>query len=251
MLEAIVQLAQKAGEGILRHVPGTGARAKTDGSPVTAADLEANALIVEGLARIAPGVPVIAEESELPPYEARKGWKRFFLVDPLDGTKEFISGSKDFTVNIALIEDGVSRLGVICVPSRGLTYFAEEGRGAWRQSMATGERVRIHSSGVRADQPLRLLESRSHRAPALETFLAGLTISERLAVGSSYKFCVLAEGGGDLYARFSPTSEWDVAAGDCIFRNSVAEGAPPSPFRYNQPDLLNSAFAVGAINRRF
>jgi 3'(2'), 5'-bisphosphate nucleotidase len=248
MLDRLVTLAREAGELILQKNPFEDMREKEDGSPVTAADLAANDLIIKALKDIAPGYPVISEESALPPYDKRKDWPRYFLVDPLDGTRDYVAGSPDFTVNIALVERGRTRLAVICAPKHGSIYFAEKGRGSWKQPLAGGAPRRIYSSGAGPSSPLRVVESRNNPSPRLEQYLASYQVASRTKVGSSYKFCLVAEGAADLYARFTPTSEWDVAAGDCLFRNSVKTGHPESPFEFNKPELVCGAFVIGAVN---
>ena len=248
MCAAVCDIAAEAGRVVLRHYESPEARAavthKHDASPVTRADREARALIVRRLAALTPEVPVISEEEDLPPYETRREWRHFWLVDPLDGTKEFIRGLGEFTVNIALVEDGVPVLGVITAPALGVTYHASAGGGAWRR--ADGEApTRIYSSERPAELPRVVVESRSHPSAELEAYLATVAVERRVAVGSSLKFCWLAEGRVDLYPRFGPTMEWDVAAGDCIYRESGRWEANPSPLTYNKPGLRNAPFVLG------
>jgi 3'(2'), 5'-bisphosphate nucleotidase len=171
-------------------------------------------------------------------------------VDPLDGTKEFLARNGEFTVNIALIEDGEPVLGVINAPATGTIYAAERGSGAWRH--AAGVTERICGAGPRPlGAAVRVVESRSHPSRELEEYIATLGPVERIQLGSSLKFCRLAEGAADLYPRFGPTMEWDVAAGDCIYRNATPDGAPrPSPLRYNQPSLRTAQFVVGEVLRQ-
>lgn len=244
--EETVALALRAGEAILA-LRGKAARPelKSDGSPVTRADHAAAALILEGLRRLDPGVPIICEESGIPPYEERRGWERFWLVDPLDGTKEFIAGRSDFTVNIALIERSTPILGTVYAPALGVVYYAERGGGSWKRSDSTAP-VRLRSQLADPARPLRVAVSRSHGSPELDRFLAGLKVRERVAAGSALKFGLMAEGAADLYARLSPTMEWDTAAGDCVWRDSASEGRHYSPLVYNKPDLRNGGFVLGA-----
>ena len=245
-LERIVDVARRAG-ALTRDLQASGPRIarKADHSPVTDADTASERLILAELVRLDPSIPVVSEEAGIPPADVRRAWIRFWLVDPLDGTKEFIQGLPDYTVNIALIERGEPVMGVVGAPAQDVVYYAAKGEGSWRQTGAASP-VRIYARPPAPGTPLRIVESRSHPSPELETFLAGLPVAERLAVGSSIKFCRLAEGRADLYPRFGPVMEWDVAAGDCVFRNSSATGVPfHSPLRYGGPDLRIPGFVVG------
>jgi 3'(2'), 5'-bisphosphate nucleotidase len=244
-LERVLEIAAAAGAAIMPHYGATErVDVKVDGTPLTAADRAAHAVIAAELGRFAPGVPVISEEGEIPPYEVRRHWTKFWLVDPLDGTKEFVKHIGEFTVNIALIEDGVPSLGVVLAPALGLTYFAAQGQGAWRQT-GDGRPERIYG---RPPSPgsTRVVESRSHPSAALEAFIATLGPVTRERLGSSLKFCRVAEGGADVYPRFGPIHEWDVAAGDCVYRYSGPDGTVrPSPLIYNQPTLTLTGFVIG------
>jgi len=244
-LARLVALAEAAGDATLAHYhAGVAVTQKGDRGPVTAADHAAHAVIVAELARWDPAIPVISEEGVIPDAEARRGWTRFWLVDPLDGTKEFIHRNGEFTVNVALIDHGEPVLGVIHAPALGTTWSAGRGLGAWKQERG-GLPAPISSTPPAPGRPLRVAESRSHPSPELEAWLATVPVAERVAAGSSLKFCWVAEGKADVYPRFGPTMEWDVAAGDCIFRHS-GRGAPRrSPLVYNQPDLRNPGFILG------
>jgi len=248
-LESVVDIARQAGREILARAGSRDAPdVKADGSPVTDCDRAAHAYIVEALARLDASIPIVSEESGVPSPQTRADWTRFWLVDPLDGTKEFIAGLPDYTVNIALIEvangHGEPVLGVVHAPAMGVTYWAARGTGAWRQQ-GDAAAVRIWSRPPAAGAPLRLIESRSHRSPDLDAFASRWPVSERIAVGSAIKFCWIAEGRADAYPRFTPIMEWDVAAGDCVFRQSGAAGALYSPLAYNHPDLRLPGFVVG------
>lgn len=248
-LPEVVALAEAAGRAIeaVRAAGTADASAKADGSPLTRADRDAHAVIAAGLAALAPGVPVVSEEGHHGSAEQRASWTRFWLVDPLDGTKEFLAGRPEYTVNIALIDGGVPVLGVVHVPRDGTTYFAARGAGAWRQRPGAAA-VRIFATPPPPGAGIRIAESRSHGSPELESVLAGYRVRERLAIGSSLKFCLVAEGSADCYIRLGPTMEWDVAAGDAIFRWAVAGEVPhPSPLVYNKPDLRNGAFSLGFL----
>ena len=177
-------------------------------------DLAAEAVLHDGLKALHPAIPYLSEEHEIAPYEVRRRWSRYWLVDPLDGTKEFVDRTGEFTVNVALIEGGEPVLGAVAAPAAGLLYYARAGEGAWKREGGDPPR-RLRSTLSSPSDPLRVVESRSHPSPALEAFLAPLTVVERVKSGSSPKFCVVAEGGADVYPRLGPTMEWDVAAGDC------------------------------------
>jgi 3'(2'), 5'-bisphosphate nucleotidase len=245
-LQRLCGVARMAGREIMRHYGTTAAwRQKADASPVSIADVAAQRVIVEALTAWDPTIPIVAEESTLPPATLRATWRRYWLVDPLDGTKEFLARNGEFTVNIALIDEGAPVLGVVLAPAFDLTYCAGRGLGAWRQR-GVSLPERISSGRWRAGQPARVVESRSHPSPELEAFLASIPVTERVRLGSSLKFCRVAEGSADLYPRFGPMMEWDVAAGDCVYRNSAAVGERPSPLRYNSTDLRVPGFVVGS-----
>ncbi len=222
----------------------TWVRTKADGSPVTGVDLAADAILRDGLNALDPRIPYLSEEHEIAPYEVRRRWSRYWLVDPLDGTKEFVDRTGEFTVNVALIEDGEPTLGVVAAPAAGLLYYARAGEGAWKRE-GDGPPRRLRSTLSGPSDPLRVVESRSHPSAALEAFLEPLNVVERIKSGSSLKFCVVAEGRADVYPRLGPTMEWDVAAGDCVHRNSGHPEPHPGTLRYNKPSLRNGSFVVG------
>ena len=244
---SIIELVREAGRAIMLHY-GTpaGAEEKADRSPITLADRAAHEILVDGLHRLDPSTPVISEEGTLAPMEERRTWRRFWLVDPLDGTKEFIKRRDEFTVNVALIEDGEPVLGVVLAPALDLLYWAVKGEGAWRQQGGAGVPAeRIVSRTPPPGTPLVVVESLSHPSPELEEYLATIPVASRVKAGSSLKFCWVADGRADLYPRLGPTMEWDVAAGDCIYRQSGEAGERSSPLTYNKPDLRNASFVIG------
>ncbi len=249
--EALCALARRAGAAILEvyHRPDFGIESKADDSPLTAADRKSHAVIDAGLRELDPAIPVLSEEGRDIPYAERRQWRRFWLVDPLDGTKEFIKRNGEFTVNIALIEDGRPVLGVIYAPALDLLYFGARGAGGWRQD-AAGD---VQTLGVRApeaDAGHAVVKSRSHPSGALAEYLEGVQVAESVPVGSSLKFCVVAEGRATLYPRFGPTMEWDTAAGQAIVEAAggrvVTARDPEVPLRYNKEDLHNDFFIVSA-----
>ncbi|MEZ5416785.1 MAG: 3'(2'),5'-bisphosphate nucleotidase CysQ [Vicinamibacterales bacterium] len=245
-LPRVVRLAEEAGRVILATPRRPGDEAiKGDGSPVTQADRAAHAVIDAGLRAFAPAVPILSEEGRHAPFDTRAGWVTFWLVDPLDGTKEYLKALPDYTVNIALVHDGVPVLGVVHAPARGVTYAAAEGLGSWRT--ADGESTRLVARPPAPGRPVRIAESRSHPSPETEAFLAPYRAIERVATGSSLKFCLVADGTADAYVRLGPTMEWDVAAGDAVVR-WASEGAPtPSSLVYNTPSLRNRPFVIGYL----
>lgn len=220
MLEQICQLARVAGDAIMQVYNGVqpmDIERKADDSPVTAADLAAHKVIVAGLNNLTPDVPVLSEEDP-PGWEIRQHWQRYWLVDPLDGTKEFIKRNGEFTVNIALIEKGKPVLGVVYAPAIGVLYSAAEGK-AWKEE--GGNKTQIH---VRDARPPLVVSSRSHfdKDEELKEYIQQLGEHQTTAIGSSLKFCLVAEGKAQLYPRFGPTNIWDTGAGHAV---AIAAGA--------------------------
>ena len=226
-------------------------RAKADDSPLTAADLAAHELIVAALGALAPSLPVLSEEAAVQrPAAERARWSRYWLVDPLDGTREFLGGNGEFTVNIALIDAHTPVLGVVHVPVRGISYQGLPGQGAWREEGATRSPIRVAPA---SRVPVRVVGSRSHRGDSLERFLARAGEHELLPVGSSLKLCLVAEGAADVYPRLGPTSEWDTAAAHAVVLGAGGTVCALSgePLRYNTgAGLLNPHFvAYGPADR--
>ncbi len=227
LMAPVVALALQAGEAILPFWrAGVEVTAKSDDSPVTAADLAAHHLIVAGLTALEPSIPVLSEEDADIPQSVRAGWQRWWLVDPLDGTKEFISGSEEFTVNIALIENGRVVFGVVTMPTNGRFYVGGAGFGAWRGDEG-GTPTAIQVRDVPAPgEAFTVVASRRHSSPEQERLLAGLSASlgelQLANIGSSLKFCLLAEGAADCYPRLAPTSQWDTAAAQGVLEGAGA-----------------------------
>jgi 3'(2'), 5'-bisphosphate nucleotidase len=247
MINKIIKTAKEAGEEILNYYSGDiEVYTKEDNTPLTQADLASQKVIIDTLEAVDPDTPIISEEAEIPSYEDRKSWNKFWLIDPLDGTKEFIKGNGEFTVNIALIEQGEPVLGVLYIPAQEKLYYAQKGKGSFCQQ-GTGKQEQIFSSPADRSKPLKVAVSRSHRSESLEHNLnqQGIRVDEFISAGSSLKFCLVAEGKADIYPRTGPTMEWDVGAGDCIFRCSAKDGQHESPLRYNKTDLKNEGFMIG------
>jgi 3'(2'), 5'-bisphosphate nucleotidase len=243
----VVGLVREAGRATMTYYgapESAGVREKEDRSPVTLADEVAHGILVEGLRRLNPSTPVVSEEAAADDFETRRSWRRFWLVDPLDGTKEFIKRRAEFTVNVALIEDGEPVLGVVGAPALDLVYWAVKGGGAWREEKGAPAE-RIYSDAPAPGAPLTVVESLSHPSQELEEYLKTIPVGRRVKAGSSLKFCWVAEGKADVYPRLGPTMEWDVAAGDCVYRQSGRDGERPSPLTYNKPDLRNPSFLIG------
>jgi 3'(2'), 5'-bisphosphate nucleotidase len=244
---AVADLAREAGQATLPYYEGQIAsevREKDDRTPVTLADEVAHQILVQGLHQLDPDTPVVSEEADIASYEIRRSWSRFWLVDPLDGTKEFIKRRAEFTVNVALIENGEPVLGVVLAPALDLLYWAAKGEGAWKEERPSLPE-RIYSRRPEPGQALTVVESLSHPSAELEDYLRTIPVAQRVKAGSSLKFCWVAEGRADIYPRLGPTMEWDVAAGDCIFRQSGRNGERSSPLSYNKPDLRNPSFVIG------
>ncbi|MCP5163230.1 MAG: 3'(2'),5'-bisphosphate nucleotidase CysQ [Hahellaceae bacterium] len=256
-VRSIEGIAREAGKAILEvyHAQGNfGIETKEDDSPVTRADYAAHKVIAEGLRQITPEIPLLSEEGVLPSFDIRRGWSRYWLVDPLDGTKEFISQNGEFTVNIALIENGVPILGVVYAPVLDVLYCGVSGQGAWLNKNGASKAIRVVPVNQRA--PVRVVASRRHGAEALEGMLgraAQLFPSvTRVNMGSSLKICLIAEGLADWYPRLAPTSEWDTAAAQAILEAAGGLLCDESmqPLRYNTKDsLLNPWFhAMGDVS---
>lgn len=260
LLEQVIGICERAGEAILEVYNDSAeleVNTKVDDSPVTAADLAAHRVLAPALAELVEGVPVLSEEQEMPAFEERSRWQRYWIVDPLDGTKEFIRRNGEFTVNVALIENGEPVLGVVYVPVLNITYAGckgSDGANTAFKRTAAGERpIRVRSVRARLDagEAVELVASRSHGAGAVDALLE--RIEGKLGrtglknMGSSLKLCLVAEGAADLYPRLAPTCEWDTAAAQAVVE--AAGGTVVDDqfelLRYNRKDsLLNPHFYV-------
>lgn len=250
---ALIDLARRAGDAILEiYRTDFDVETKDDTSPLTQADLAAHRVILDGLQALDPGTPVLSEESLPPDFETRRHWPRYWLVDPLDGTREFVNRNGEFTVNIALIENNEPVFGVVGVPVQGLVYMGDV--AAQRAEKHGPEGVEpLRTRPLDPARPLTVVASRSHGGERLEVFLERLAETfagvERTPVGSSLKLCILAEGRADLYPRLGPTSEWDIAAAHAVL---VAAGGDlwalgGDPITYNRKEsLLNPDFIAVA-----
>ncbi|WP_029922993.1 3'(2'),5'-bisphosphate nucleotidase CysQ [Nevskia soli] len=262
MIDQLIGIALQAGAAILpvyERMKPEEATLKGDGSPVTVADALAESIILEQLGSLAPQIPVVAEESVAAGRIPQTAGKPFFLVDPLDGTKEFLSRNGDFTVNIALIEDGVPVLGVVYAPAIGELYAGGVGQGARRALVKDGKRGPWTEIHVRPVPPggIKVQASRSHLTEETKTFIERFKVAEFVSAGSSLKFCRVAAGEADLYPRLARTMEWDTAAADAVLRAAGGkvldmEGRPLAYGKRNQPtdsDFANGWFvATGTLD---
>ena len=243
-LDELTGITMQAAAAILDFATDAGVRSKADGSPVTAADEAAEAIICDGLKRLAPDVPVISEEHAAREKPKPIAGGSYFLVDPLDGTREFIAGRDEYTVNIALMTDGAPLLGIICAPALGIFWRGVVGRGADRILAAdTGMPISIHTRR-RPESETVVMVSRSHLEARTKSYVDGLPGTKLVQSGSSIKFCRLAEGFADLYPRLAPTHDWDIAAGHAILK--AAGGSVTAPdgraLVYGTDALLIPAF---------
>lgn len=249
----VVDIAKQAGQAILDvYVQDFEVITKEDKSPLTQADQNANTIIVEALQKHYPTIPIISEENKMVSYEVRKYWTRFWLVDPLDGTKEFIKKNGEFTVNIALIEDGCPVFGVVHIPATGVTFYGVVGQGSYCIQPGK-EAVELPHTPIPYAQKdhVVVVASRSHLTQETEDFVADLKAKGKqvdyLSSGSSLKFCLVAEGKADVYPRFGPTMEWDTAAAHAVALGAgrhVYKAGTAEPLTYNKEDLLNPWFIV-------
>jgi 3'(2'), 5'-bisphosphate nucleotidase len=249
--QAICSLAQTAGQQILQwyHLPtdeGVQLANKPDDSPLTRADLAAHDCIAQGLRRLTPNIPVVSEEDAASQAQ-RLQHPRYWLIDPLDGTREFLARNGQFTVNLALIESGISVWGVVHAPVSGLTYWGGAGLGAWRQQaqVTTSIQAMPHRDPAK---PCRILASKSHLNDATRQFIDQVQPHVLLQVGSSLKFCQMAEGLADVYPRLSPTCEWDTAAAQAVLEGAggAVLNLQGQPLRYGKADIYNPQFLACA-----
>lgn len=251
LLPRVVTLARDAGKAILKVYCAVNPEVtyKPDNSPLTQADIASHHVILDGLAQLAPEWPALSEESAETPFELRKSWKYFWMVDPLDGTKEFLRQNGEFTVNIALIEFNIPILGVVYAPAIDKLYFAARMAGAYKVDRGITSRIKATSA---AKTTTRVVVSRSHRAGEedLDGIIGAKQNCEFIVMGSSLKFCLVAEGAADVYPRAGPTTEWDTAAAQCILEEaggSVSD-LDGNSMNYNKPALLNPGFLARGMN---
>ena len=246
LIEKVCAIACKAGAAIMEVYSGDfNVENKSDNSPLTVADRLSHEIITRDLQNLSRDIPVLSEEGKDIPYETRKNWKYFWLIDPLDGTKEFIKRNGEFTVNIALVDGNSPVLGVVQVPAQNKLFCGVVGKWTFvREGDGAPLPIRVRSADLSAG--LTVIMSRSHPSPELEGYLKNMKVAQALAVGSSLKLCAIAEGKADLYPRLGPTMEWDTAAGQAVVEAAGGSVMTPEgmPLTYNKKNLLNPYFVV-------
>jgi 3'(2'), 5'-bisphosphate nucleotidase len=248
MTKAIIPVLRAAGEAIItiyNDEDSFHTKYKADRSPLTAADMRSNQIICDSLRELYPDIPIISEENQPAEYGTRATYKKFFLLDPLDGTKEFIKRNGEFTINLAYLEEGVLKAGYVHVPVSKKTYFGEKFEGAWRLSPDDILSPLLSQSFSLNDPGIKVVASRSHRDPRTDKIISLLHHPEIVSIGSALKFIKLAEGEAHFYPRLAPTMEWDTAAAQCIVEESggsVIRFDNRQPVNYNKPDLLSPYF---------
>ena len=252
-IDFLVSLAQKAGDAIMEvYKRDFSVETKDDNSPLTEADKKSNEVILTGLKEKYPTIPFISEENKLTPYSERKDWKTFWLIDPLDGTKEFIKKNGEFTVNIALIENGIPVVGVVYVPAQNKTYYGVKGEGSFKLEGRNAQPASIlNKQHYSTKNKVVVVGSRSHLDENTLAFVEQLKAEgkevEFNSSGSSLKFCLVAEGKADVYPRFAPTMEWDTGAAQAVVLyagKNVFDRNTGQPLKYNKENLLNPFFIV-------
>ncbi len=254
LLDRIIELSITAGDAILEiynDEAGFNTEIKSDNSPVTDADKAAHNVLYDALISIDANVPVLSEEGDLPHYDTRSSWDMYWIIDPLDGTKEFIKRNGEFTVNVALIHRGVPVLGVVHVPVLNVTYAGTAGLGAFKIDADGEKTIQVSKAPEKDIGPVRVVASRSHGSEAVEKCIANLEkyfgMVEKKSMGSSLKLCLIAEGEADIYPRLALTSEWDTAAAQAVVEaaGGVVLDADLKELRYNtKADILNPFFYV-------
>ncbi len=253
LLPSVIEIAKNAGDAIMEiynNEEDFGTTYKDDESPLTKADLLSNDVITKGLQALAPEIPILSEESKKTAYDERSGWTQFWLVDPIDGTKEFIKRNGEFTVNIALIEAGKPILGVVHAPARTTTYWGAEGKGAFVQNGDAEAKPMQVSKTHESLDAITVVASRSHAGPETVAFLERLEAAtgalNKVSAGSSLKLCLVATGEAQLYPRFGPTMEWDTAAAHAVVLQAGGTvcNMEGEPLQYNKENLLNPYFMV-------
>ncbi len=251
-LEKIIEIAREAGDAILDvyNSEDFGIENKADNSPLTKADKASHNIIVAELKKNFPEIPILSEEGKAIPFEERKNWERFWCVDPLDGTKEFIKRNGEFTVNIALIENQKPVAGVIFVPVTKELYYGDIENGSFKVN-ANGQTAQLHVSGKTSKDELIVVQSRSHSGEEEENFYSQFKVKEKLSRGSSLKICMVAEGRADLYFRGGPTWEWDTAAGHAILLGAGGRftNKDGTELVYNKEVIKNFGFIALGVRR--
>lgn len=255
-INKINSIAKKAGNEIMKiYQQDFNVDYKSDNSPLTKADIKSNEIITESLKNLYPKIPILSEENKEVPYSIRKNWEYFWLVDPLDGTKEFVKKNGEFTVNIALIYKDTPVLGVIYAPTLEILYYAQNEKGAFKQEK-NKEPQGLPIYKYPNNNTLKVIVSKSHYNQETKDFVSNLKNKYKktikfVRIGSSLKLCLIAEGKADIYPRIAPTMEWDIAAGQAIVeqaKGEIVEYKTQTPLKYNKQNLLNPWFITKRIN---
>ena len=255
LVNPVCEIAKQAGAEIMKiYAEGFEIEQKKDHSPLTTADLASHTLIIEKLEKLTPEIPILSEESASISFAERSSWKNYWLIDPLDGTREFIKRNGEFTVNIALITEHSSSLGVVYIPVQDICYSASRKQGAYKQEQnQMAQKIQVRSS-TPTNKPT-ICGSRSHAGKSLQALQEKIGEFDLISMGSSIKMCLVAEGVADIYPRFGPTSEWDTAAAHCVVNEAggVIVDTTLKTLQYNTKDsLLNPSFlAVGDLNNQW
>ncbi len=255
LVNPVCEIAKQAGAEIMKiYAEGFEVEQKKDHSPLTTADLASHTLIIEKLEKLTPEIPILSEESASISFAERSSWKNYWLIDPLDGTREFIKRNGEFTVNIALITEHSSSLGVVYIPVQDICYSASRKQGAYKQEQnQMAQKIQVRSS-TPTNKPT-ICGSRSHAGKSLQALQEKIGEFDLISMGSSIKMCLVAEGVADIYPRFGPTSEWDTAAAHCVVNEAggVIVDTTLKTLQYNTKDsLLNPSFlAVGDLNNQW
>ena len=255
LVNPVCEIAKQAGAEIMKiYSAGFEIQEKKDHSPLTTADLASHTLITSELSKLTPDIPILSEESTSVSFDERSSWEIYWLIDPLDGTREFIKRNGEFTVNIALVTKHHSSLGVVYIPVQDVTYFASQNNGAYKQTENLAPE-KIMARNSTPDTKPTICGSRSHAGKSLQALQDKIGEYELISMGSSIKMCLVAEGVADIYPRFGPTSEWDTAAAHCIVNESGGEilDTELKTLLYNTKDsLLNPSFiAIGDMNQKW
>ena len=250
LIYKVIKISKKAGTAIMDvYVSDFDIQIKDDRSPLTEADKRADAIINEGLKKVAPDVPVLSEEGRDIPFDERSIWESYWLVDPLDGTKDFIKKNGEFTVNIALVEDNAPVFGVVYAPAIDLLFWGSLENGAWKKEAHNpAQAMRVAD---KIDETVQIASSRSHPSDKMDAFLAQFNNFELHPIGSSLKICLVSDGSVHLYPRLGPTMEWDTAAAHAIIKSAGGEMiqlGTSFPLRYNKKELLNPNFIAGNLS---
>ena len=255
LVNPVSEIAKQAGAEIMKiYAEGFEIEEKKDHSPLTTADLASHTIIIDELSKLTPDIPILSEESASISFSERSSWKNYWLIDPLDGTREFIKRNGEFTVNIALITEHVSSLGVVYLPVKDICYFAAHNIGSYKQDQNTSA-IKINARASTPKSSPTICGSRSHAGKSLQALQDKIGEYNLISMGSSIKMCLVAEGVADIYPRFGPTSEWDTAAAHCVVNEAGGEivDMQLETLQYNTKDsLLNPSFlAIGELNQQW